>query len=593
MKSAYLYKSSLIIKIALATAILLIVYITSVFFDQMQNLGRSVDSMQVSNRKMVELERVMEIIGTNESAVRSFIITGDSTYLQNRFIPKRKLIKHYDELAKLRQESDIFEPDSLRSMVDRRFDQFNFILYKARLHRPGDPILSTAIARTDKLTDSIRDYISASMRREVERVDLNHIDHSFKLQRSTLTSFVLVTIALFILLISLNRINSDLNNLKKLNEELKLLNYTFNSAERIAGISHWKYNLELREYTFSENFYHMMMLDPEEYKPSLDNILPFIHHDDREAVLNAFTDSLVNRTPVSVSFKIFPSPKEMRYIKTVGSFVENGEGEALMIGVNYDITEQSLRNAELEQKNRSLMATNAELESFNNIVSHDLQEPLRKIQMFISRLEDRELQAMSEQGREYFSRIGSSANRMQTLLIDLVNYSRAMKGDRVFEKADLNAILNDVIAGLSTDIEESGAVITVGNLPVLRAIPFQIHQLFLNLISNSIKFQKPGVAPHISIDFEKTDEPEVREDIIIPPKRFARITVTDNGIGFRQEFADKIFLLFRRLQKESYEGTGIGLAICKRVVENHNGYIFAESKPGGGARFTIYLPFRH
>ena len=593
MKSAYLYKSSLIIKIALATAILLIVYITSVFFDQMQNLGRSVDTMQVSNRKMVELDQVLEVISVNESAVRSFIITRDSAYLQNRFVPKRKLLRHYRELAKMRQPHDRFEPDSLRAMVDRRFDQFNYILFKAREHGPGDPELSHAIARTDALTDSIRDYVSASMRREVERVDLSHIDHTFKLQRSTLTSFVLVTIALFILLISLNRINSDLNNLKNLNEELRLLNYTFNNAERIAGISHWKYNLKLREYTFSENFYHMMMLDANEFKPSLENILPFIHHDDRDTVLNSFTESLENRTPVSVDFRIFPDPAQMRYIKSVGSFVENAGGETLMIGVNYDITEQSLKNAELEQKNRSLLATNAELESFNNIVSHDLQEPLRKIQMFISRLEDRELDKLSDQGREYFSRISSSANRMQTLLIDLVNYSRAMKGDKSFEKTDLNAILTDVISGLATDIEESSAVISVGNLPVLRVIPFQINQLFVNLISNSIKFRKPGTVPEISIELERMENDEAREGISIPAKKFAKITVSDNGIGFRQEFADKIFLLFRRLQKESYEGTGIGLAICKRVVENHNGYIFADSKLGKGAKFTIYLPLRH
>ncbi len=592
MKSAYLYKSSLIIKIALATAILLIVYITGVFFDQMQNLGKSVDSMSRSNRKLVELEHIMSVINSNETAVRSYIITGDSTYLENRFVQKRKLRQNFERLAQWHQPGDAFEPDSLRSMVDRRYDHFALNLYKSRILPSGNPDLRASIANADRLTDTIRDYIAASMRHEVKSVEMNQIDHSFKLHRSTITSFVLVTIALFILLISLNRINSDLTNLRKLNEELKFLNYTFNNAERIAGISHWKYNLKHRVYTFSENFYGMMMLDPDDYKPSLENILPFIHHDDREMVMNAYTDALVNRTPVSAEFRIFLNSNQMRYIKSVGSFVENSEGETVMIGVNYDITEQSLKNLELEQNNRNLIATNAELESFNNIVSHDLQEPLRKIQMFISRLEERELEALTEQGREYFARISSSANRMQTLLIDLVNYSRAMKGDRTFKKTDLNSILDDVRQALATDIEDKNAVINSAGLPVLKVIPFQIHQLFVNLISNSLKFHSPSKTPVINIELEKMDEPEIRDGITLHPKKFAKIAVTDNGIGFRQEFADKIFLLFRRLQKESYEGTGIGLAICKRVVENHNGFIFAESRQGKGARFVIYLPLR-
>ena len=158
MKSAYLYKSSLIIKIALATAILLIVYITGVFFDQMQNLGRSVDEMSLANRRLVELEQVMGTISRNESAVRSFMITRDSVYLQNRFTPKRTLKRHFDELSRIANAKDSFDPEKLREMVDRRFDQFGLTLYKARSHPPGDAELARTILQADELSDSIRSY---------------------------------------------------------------------------------------------------------------------------------------------------------------------------------------------------------------------------------------------------------------------------------------------------------------------------------------------------------------------------------------------------------------------------------------------------
>jgi signal transduction histidine kinase len=179
---------------------------------------------------------------------------------------------------------------------------------------------------------------------------------------------------------------------------------------------------------------------------------------------------------------------------------------------------------------------------------------------------------------------------MQNLLIDLVNYSRAMKGDKAFSKTDLKSVMTDVRQELSLNIDEQNAVIKIGNLPVINSIPAQIHQLLVNLVTNALKFTEPGVPPQVKVFESKIADDEIRDGIVFSPKEFVKIVVADKGIGFDQEFADKIFLLFRRLEKESYEGTGIGLAICKKIVENHNGYIFAESGAGKGATFIIYLP---
>jgi signal transduction histidine kinase/CHASE3 domain sensor protein len=591
MKNAYLYKSSLVIKIALGTAILLIVYITSVFFNQMQNLGNSVESMSVSNKRLLELEKILSAISINESSVNSYIISGDSAYLQKRFSPKESLGPQFEKLRKLTAKSaKNFNCDSLQILIDARYDLFDKVLESAKKdHLQTNVVLNYQLAKSDTITDKIRDYVYQSLDNEASNVDQYEIDHRYEIETSILTSFLLVTVALFILLVSLRRISSDLKDMKKLNDELQFLNYTFNNAEKIAGISHWKYNLRTRKYSFSDNFYNLIGLNPETFEPSMENVLPYLHPDDRDRVVEAYTDSLANKTPTSLIFRLYCKNGNMRYIKSIGSFAENSRGELVKIGVNYDITEQYQNTISLEENNKHLRAINAELESFNNIVSHDLQEPLRKIQMFISRIEN-EFSSLSETGQDYFKRISASANRMQNLLIDLVNYSRAMKGDKAFAKTNLNELVAEAVNELAVNIEEKNAVIHVGNLPSVNVIPFQIHQLFINLLTNSIKFSKKGTVPEINIYREKIVGTEMHDNMVFTDKIYYKIVVSDNGIGFRQEFADKIFQLFRRLEKEAYEGTGIGLAICKKIIENHNGFIIAESEKGVGAKFIIYLP---
>jgi light-regulated signal transduction histidine kinase (bacteriophytochrome) len=290
-------------------------------------------------------------------------------------------------------------------------------------------------------------------------------------------------------------------------------------------------------------------------------------------------------------FRFLTPNGDVKYIMGVGSFTTNSNGDLIKIGVNYDITDQYQKTLELENNNKELKYINTELEAFNNIVSHDLQEPLRKIQMFISRLEEKELDLLSGQGKEYFLKIRASANKMQTLLIDLVDYSRTIKGDKVFVETDLNKILEETLQDLSTNIEEKKAEIQVGNLPTIKAIPFQIKQLFINLISNSLKYSKEDSIPEIKITSGKITEKEQRDYKIANKEDYYKIVITDNGIGFKQEYAEKIFLLFKRLNTDpKYSGTGLGLAICHRVVDNHKGFIKVIGKPDIGAKFYIFIP---
>lgn len=266
--------------------------------------------------------------------------------------------------------------------------------------------------------------------------------------------------------------------------------------------------------------------------------------------------------------------------------------------VTRDLTERKLaedrlkdKNMELEEKNAELGERNKELSSFAYISSHDLQEPLRKIQTFSSRILELDEDTLSEKGRDYFNRIQVSAQRMRLLIDDLLSYSRANSTERRYEKTDLNKIITDVIGDLENVIDERKAVIECSPLPVIEVIPFQFHQLLSNLLSNSLKFVRPNTTPYILIRASITPADKVPN----LPKKYSgdyhHLTVTDNGIGFNPDYKYKIFEVFQRLHaRDEYQGTGIGLAICKKIVENHFGVISAEGKPGSGATFHIYVP---
>jgi light-regulated signal transduction histidine kinase (bacteriophytochrome) len=253
-----------------------------------------------------------------------------------------------------------------------------------------------------------------------------------------------------------------------------------------------------------------------------------------------------------------------------------------------------LKRAEtdLQKKNEELEQINDQLEAFAHVASHDLQEPLRKIQTYSNRLFQLESDNLSPKGRELHDRIQNSTERMRNLIQDLLTFSKSNFSDAKFERVDLNTLLAEVLSDLEVKISDKNATIESRGLPTMLVIKFQFHQLLLNLIGNALKFSKPNEPAHILITSEVITPNEIRS--IEPAAReenYNLITIADNGIGFDQRFADRIFEMFHRLHNRAhYEGTGIGLAICKKIVENHRGFIMAEGRPGEGATFRIYLP---
>ena len=389
---------------------------------------------------------------------------------------------------------------------------------------------------------------------------------------------------------------TDVTPRKNIEEREKHVLDILNDAEKTMRFGSWVWELDTQKNEWSPGMYALLGYSPDEISGLPSNYefyLSHVHPDDVEILRNAVEGSIEKETAFSAEYRVITATGQEKYVVSRGKYTPGDETRsALSIGSAFDMT--SIRNIqnELEKKVEELNRSNFDLEQFAYVASHDLQEPLRKIVSFGERLEKRSQGALNEEMGLYLDRILNATRRMQDMINNLLEFSRVARSKEGFVASDLNTIISGTLSDLEIAIQSKNAAITVDALPIgIDVIPTQMSQLFNNLLSNSLKFTQDDRQPEISIKSDRLAKADQLNYGLPSRGDYIRITFSDNGIGFENNDSSRIFTLFQRLRGRSeFEGAGIGLAVCKKVVENHSGIIMASGKSGQGAVFTIILP---
>ncbi len=381
-------------------------------------------------------------------------------------------------------------------------------------------------------------------------------------------------------------------------EQLMVKNQQLADAQALAHIGSWEWDIQSDIVVWSDEQYRLFGLEPG--KSVIDYAKVLLHHpeEDRERLKQAVETAIRDCEPYQLYLRIVLHSGEERIVHSRGEVVCDGQGKAVrLVGTSQDVTAIKRAELELQRKAMELERSNAELERFAFVASHDLQEPLRKIRTFGDRLATRYSDSLGADGQEKLGVVVNASVRMQTLIDDLLQYSRLATVTESYQPTNLNKVVDEVLSDLQVSIERQEAVITVSSLPVrVPVVPGQMRQLFQNLIGNALKFHRENECPVVSITSQEVSAEQVQSEVqavgtMLLVSNYYRITVRDHGIGFDESYSEQIFAPFQRLHsRDKYQGTGIGLAICKKVAENHHGFIIVRSQPGEGAEFSLFLP---
>ncbi|WP_396192133.1 CHASE3 domain-containing protein [Flavobacterium sp.] len=591
-KYLQLYKSTVFLKVIFVLSIAIIFFIAAITFKHITVLKNSSIWLNKSYEVNTELERLISYIKDAETGQRGYLLSKDDTHLQPYYVSKDLVKVSFDKVSRLTKNSRTQQSNlkKLLYYINKKQNYLSKSLYLIKQNKTDELQIQKNLSEGKIVMDSIRSKIEDMIIAEQDLLDERQKDYEDTMAYTPIFIYLTLLITLFLITSAFLKMNNDLSALKKANNKLMVTNEANNLAEIVGNFGSWQLNIDNNTYIFSDNEYRLLGHLPQEFEASLEEFLKFVHPEDLEFVIEKTKNMSSNTNLAPFTYRIIRKDGQIRYFRGLGRVVENASGQKTFIGTTSDVTEEIYDKKIIEDRNRELETTNKELTAFNYIASHDLQEPLRKIETFISRLVDKDFNNISEAGQQYITRIQSSASRMRVLIDDLLQFSRTNKAEKVFEKIDLNGLLENAKQELAQLIEDKNAIIENTELPILNVIPFQIQQLFINLIGNSLKYGKENVIPQIKIESSLIT---AKDEELLPntKDKFYKISVEDNGIGFEQEYANKIFILFNRLHnKNQFDGTGIGLAICKKIVENHKGYIFAEGHPNEGSTFTIYLP---
>jgi PAS domain S-box-containing protein len=411
----------------------------------------------------------------------------------------------------------------------------------------------------------------------------------------------------------------DITERKNFEETIRKGSDLLALAQSIAHIGNWEMNIKTKKIQWSDEVFRIFGYDPGDFHPNVHWIVYHAHKDDKDMVLGAIESAIKENKLFNIDYRIVTLDGVVKYVNFMADRIEkDSEGNpASIFGIIQDITERknaeiamkkaqdelemkvAERTAELEKANAimkeeinerkkiesaldkerlELKRSNEELEQFAYIASHDLQEPLRMVNQYVQLLAKRYKGKLDAGADEYIKFVVDGTARMRQMIVDLLEFSRVGSKEKPLEPTNLEEVISQVTTNLSVAIEESGAKVTHAPMPVVMADFTQIMHVFQNLVGNAIKFRKEGVQPEVHIGAENKGDEWV-------------FSVSDNGIGIDPKYFSKLFIIFQRLNSASqYKGNGIGLAICKKIVERHGGRIWVESTPGVGTTFYFTLP---
>ncbi len=541
-------------------------------------------------------ERILRDVMGMESSRRGFLITGDERFLRGHAEARKEAAQSLDSLGLLARG---FPAQSARVAAARELLDRSFVLQREEIavRRKAGAGPSTALfaqRKSEALTESLRALLLDA---EAEQRALlgQRAGVAERIGRATsvavTTSGALTILALVAASVMLLR---DLAARRRAEEALAQEHNLLSSIINALPVSVYVKDVKGR-YILNNNAHRLFLgledLDSIEGRTSFDYFSPESairsDADDRDVVASG--SPILNREEPIARRRLgdretWLETNKVPLLDTDGKIVG-------LVGISADISLRKEAEEQLKHFATQLERSNAELQSFASVASHDLQEPLRKIQAFGDRLKARCSDQLGPDGIDYLDRMQSAAERMRVLIQDLLKLSRITSRGQPFEACDLGAISRDVLNDLELAIEQTQARIEIGPLPAIEADPVQMRQLFQNLIANALKFHKPGAPPEIGVSGRVF---ELREHLIpgaTPGDPVCQIHFQDAGIGFDAEFAEQIFVVFQRLHsREQYEGTGIGLAVCRKITDRHGGGIVAKSEPGQGALFIVTLP---
>lgn len=390
-------------------------------------------------------------------------------------------------------------------------------------------------------------------------------------------------------------INRDVTEKTQLLRDLMHYKQMVEQKEEFLHLGTWELTLSTQQMTMSDGMFRLLGYAEGDNGSGMDLFQFYRSHLSAEEVKktnDAFHEMVENGESYVRQSSIFTVDGGSKTIESFGKVQRDVHGRPVKIfGITHDVTKLKEYEQNLEEKVDELNRSNHELEEFAYVASHDLQEPLRKISTFGERLRSRCADQLSDEGTVYLNRMLASAENMRVLIDNLLDFSRVTRMQHPFVKTDMRALIQQVIEELDLSIEDSHAFIDLQPMPDMEVNPVQIRQLFHNLLTNALKFQRPGVPLRISINSNKLSKEEKEQFKLRSARNYYKFVVSDNGIGFEDMYAERIFQLFQRLHgKAEYPGSGIGLAICRRIADNHAGVISASGQPGKGAAFTIVLP---